>query len=152
MPRSAPEETAALLESLLLIPDVVVGEANMIVTKKVRPARIHAEAPAAPPADKPKPPTRPPSEPVAPAPAPPTPPPQAPAPAPCKVLNNTDKTTTTHQTTPPNWGLDRVDTRGHNLTQDYEYASGGEGANVFVVDTGVQVRGADCDWLVCVQV
>jgi len=55
------------------------------------------------------------------------------------ALNNTDAKSTTHQKSPPNWGLDRVDTRqSKSLTNDYEYTSNGYGANVFVVDTGVQ--------------
>lgn len=99
MPHQAPEETAALLNSLLVHSDVLVGEANQIITKF---RELRADAPVG--GDKASPPASP-----------------APQPTPaCKPLNNTDAMSTTHQKSPPNWGLDRVDTRqSKSLTNDY---------------------------------
>jgi len=96
VPRQAPEETAALLNSLLVHSDVLVGEANQIITKF---RELRADAPVA---------------------SPPASPLPQPTPAACKPLNNTEAKSTTHQKSPPNWGLDRVDTRqSKNLTNDY---------------------------------
>lgn len=132
--RQAPEETARLLDSLLLIREVKVGEANQIVTKSRPPrARRTVRAPHqmdAPPADT--------TEPEKTAPAPETPAPPAKAPLPeCLPLKGMDTPEHEHKTS-PNWGLRRIGSRD-NLTAEYEYANNGYGASVFVVDTGVQV-------------
>jgi subtilisin family serine protease/chitodextrinase len=43
------------------------------------------------------------------------------------------------QTNPPNWGDDRIDQRDLPLDRSYTYAShGGEGATVYVLDTGIR--------------
>jgi len=118
VPRQSPEETAALLNNLLVHSDVRVGEANQIVTKFNR--RLRADAPEG---DKASPPASLlPDQQVT-----------------CKPINLTDSNSTTHQKSPLNWGIDRVDTRQtKSLNMDYEYSSNGYGANVFVVDTGIQ--------------
>lgn len=130
MPNQSPEDTARLLESLLLIPNVKVGEANQVITKS-RPGRTTVRVrprltdPQNPPAG---------TTPTAPA---------DPSPAKCGPLSNTDSTTTS-KVSSQNWGLTRIGSHDHVLSQ-YEYATAGAGVNVFVVDTGVQVRG-ECGW------
>jgi hypothetical protein len=145
--RQSPADTAALLESILITPDVKVGEANQIISKS-RPRPRHfvkapTDTPEAPPADTPKEPEKTePSEPTTP--TEPAPAPKEPLP-PCPVLKNTDSTEV-KKVASPNWGLQRIDSRDA-LSKDYEYASAGAGANVFIVDTGVQV--GDCMGSVC---
>lgn len=137
--RQSPADTAALLESILITPDVKVGEANQIISKS-RPRPRHfvkapTDTPEAPPADTPKEPEKTePSEPTTP--TEPAPAPKEPLP-PCPVLKNTDSTEV-KKVASPNWGLQRIDSRDA-LSKDYEYASAGAGANVFIVDTGVQI-------------
>jgi hypothetical protein len=136
VPRASAESTAQLLESLLVNPDVKVGEANQIV-KMSRPRRFVADIPA------PKDPQAPPQEePAKEAPAPaPTPEPVKKEPAVCAPLKGIDSSPITKVAT-PNWGLDRIDTREKGpLNKEYMYATDGASANVFVVDTGVQVGG-----------
>lgn len=41
------------------------------------------------------------------------------------------------QRSPPNWGIDRIDQR-RGLNNAYDYNTGGEGVNVYVIDTGVR--------------
>lgn len=132
VPRGPAESTAQLLESLLVNPDVKVGEANQVV-KMSRPRRFVADTTA------PKDPQAPPKqEPGKEAPAP-TPEPVKKAPAVCAPLKGIDSSTITKVST-PNWGLDRIDTREKGpLNKEYMYATDGASANVFVVDTGVQV-------------
>lgn len=137
--RQAPEDTAHLLESLLMIPEVKVGEANQIVTKS-RPPRTRRtvraphrmDDPQAPPADTTEP------EKAEPAPAKPAPPVRAPLPE-CLPLKGMDTAEHEHVTS-PNWGLRRIGSRD-NLTVEYEYANAGYGASVFVVDTGTAWQG-----------
>jgi hypothetical protein len=98
-----------------------------------RPRRFVADIPA--PKD-PQPPTKE-------QPAPTTPEPVNKTPAVCVPLKNIDSSPITKVAT-PNWGLDRIDTREKAaLNKEYMYATDGASANVFVVDTGVQVGGRE---------
>jgi hypothetical protein len=144
VPRQNPQVTANLLESLLTNPDVKVGEANQIVKMSRTPRRTVrgplgnadnlADTPTAP-QPTPQDPTPAPKDPEpAPTPAP------APAPLPvCKPLQNTDSVDITKVSEPKNWGLDRLASREASFVKEYKYADAGAHANVFIVDTGVQV-------------
>jgi hypothetical protein len=137
-------------------PDVKVGEANQIV-KMSRTPRRTVRGPLGNAVDLADPPTAPQPTPQDPTPAPKDPEPSptpAPAPAPtpaplpaCKPLQNTDSVEITKVAEPKNWGLDRLASRDASFVKEYKYADAGAHANVFIVDTGVQVRTAG--WLAC---
>ncbi|ORY02155.1 subtilisin-like protein [Basidiobolus meristosporus CBS 931.73] len=51
-----------------------------------------------------------------------------------------------YEKNPPSWGLDRIDQETFPLDQTYNYPdSGGEGVDVFVIDTGIYVEHQDFD-------
>lgn len=147
------EQTAALLEGLLALPEVESAEANIFVTA-VRPLLAASNkdedafgaAASKPgstrgggkirPSPSPQPPTTPspsPNVPTTPFPSPP--PPASPSPAPCGAFTPGPITT---QANPPSWGLDRID-QAQGQAGSYQYSStAATGVNVFVVDTGIQ--------------
>jgi subtilisin family serine protease/regulation of enolase protein 1 (concanavalin A-like superfamily) len=47
------------------------------------------------------------------------------------------------QTSPPNWGLDRIDQRNRPLNGLYNYSSQGTGVNAYVIDTGIGISHPD---------
>jgi subtilisin family serine protease len=49
----------------------------------------------------------------------------------------------TTQTSPPSWGLDRIDQRNRPLSNSYTYTSTGAGATAYVIDTGIYVSDSD---------
>ena len=53
-------------------------------------------------------------------------------------------TTAATQTSPPSWGLDRIDERTLPLSGDYTYGTTGAGVKAYIVDTGV--RGTHVDF------
>jgi subtilisin family serine protease len=42
------------------------------------------------------------------------------------------------QTSPPSWGLDRIDQNALPLSGSYTYANNGAGVNVYIIDTGIR--------------
>jgi len=133
VPPQTPEQTAALMDSLLLLPEVEAGEATTVYTI-VRPAPDNTAASsstlsggAAAPASHVKKPPRP----GGPGWAPPSPPVDCSVIGPYPPDNVTDAEA-------PSWGLDRIDTRAQTYSKTYDFGSDGQDANVFIVDTGVQ--------------
>jgi subtilisin family serine protease len=47
------------------------------------------------------------------------------------------------QTSPPAWGIDRIDQRDLPLSASYTYANNGAGVNAYVLDTGVRLTHSD---------
>ncbi|KAK9719076.1 hypothetical protein K7432_005055 [Basidiobolus ranarum] len=62
------------------------------------------------------------------------------------IEKNTVVKATAYEKNPPSWGLDRIDQETFPLDQAYNYPdSGGEGVDVFVIDTGIYVEHQDFD-------
>ena len=51
--------------------------------------------------------------------------------------------TQTVQTSPPSWGLDRIDQRARPLNSAYTYAVSGTGVTAYIIDTGINFAQAD---------
>ncbi|MDT3397491.1 S8 family peptidase [Streptomyces sp. B1866] len=61
-----------------------------------------------------------------------------------QVVQDTAVSLDATQTSPPSWGLDRVDQAGLPLDGAYTYPDGaGAGATVYVIDTGVRISHSD---------
>ncbi|MFC7305078.1 S8 family serine peptidase [Streptomyces monticola] len=65
-------------------------------------------------------------------------------PAVASVVQNRVHTIDATQPNPPSWGLDRIDQKTLPLNQSYTYPDkAGEGATVYVIDTGVRISHQD---------
>ncbi|MEE1756349.1 S8 family peptidase [Streptomyces sp. SP18CS02] len=60
------------------------------------------------------------------------------------VVQNRVFTASGTQTSPPSWGLDRIDQRALPLNQSYTYPEpAGEGVTAYIIDTGVRITHGD---------
>jgi subtilisin family serine protease len=59
------------------------------------------------------------------------------------IERNAVYTLTTTQTSPPSWGLDRVDQRNRPLSGTYEYTGTGAGVKAYIIDTGIRATHQD---------
>jgi subtilisin family serine protease len=76
-------------------------------------------------------------------PAPQPPPPSPAPPAPPGVSGNDGPPLAYRQDNPPSWGLDRIDQRTRPLDNSYTTRGSGAGVNIYVVDSGIDVRHPD---------
>jgi subtilisin family serine protease len=76
-------------------------------------------------------------------PAPQPPPPSPTPPAPPAVSGNDGPPLAYRQDDPPNWGLDRIDQRSLPLDNAYTTRGTGAGMNIYVIDSGIDVRHPD---------